>query len=213
MPKEEGHDDSPNTSPDEERQRGSSRERLTSPAEVEDPNDNNMEKQPNQSDRPDFDSKQPPSQPEAEKQEITRPGTPPSNALFHGLRLDGILTSPGPPLGITHPAAFEQLEMGTFSQPPDPAQDPSPEDDNDEEQYFAVPGGPGVLTSRDNMQDGNDPNAFFHPATKEPQMILWLPRDELGLCEAEIEGNLRFGVESTSRYAILDHRVSCENHI
>jgi hypothetical protein len=52
-------------------------------------------------------------------------------------------------------------------------------------------------------QDENDPNAFFHPATKEPMRVIWLPRDELGLCEAEIEdpgppGRAKYGSSSSS---------------
>lgn len=73
---------------------------------------------------------------------------------------------------------------------------------DDEESYFAVPGGPGVLNL--DIVDGNDPDAFFHPATKEPQPILWLPDDELGLCAAEIKANREMGVESSSRRARLD---------
>ncbi|OXG22073.1 hypothetical protein C366_00971 [Cryptococcus neoformans Tu401-1] len=71
-----------------------------------------------------------------------------------------------------------------------------------EEQYFAVPGGPGVLMRK--LDDGNDPNAFFHPATKEPQRIVWLPQDELGLCEAELQVNERDGIHSSCRGAWLD---------
>lgn len=74
----------------------------------------------------------------------------------------------------------------------------------DETAYFALPGGPGVI-NQDEV-DGNDPNAFFHPATKEPQMILWLPADELGLCAAELEANAEMGVKSSSRRAKLDAR-------
>ncbi|KAL7422246.1 phosphate metabolism protein 7 [Cryptotrichosporon argae] len=73
-----------------------------------------------------------------------------------------------------------------------------------EEVYFAVPGGPGLV--RGLQDDANDPMAFFHPATKEPQRIVWLPRDELGLIEAEIEENVARGVESTDRNAFLDRK-------
>lgn len=84
--------------------------------------------------------------------------------------------------------------------PPDPEATADPEDS---EAYFALPGGPGVIDI--DATDGNDPDAFFPPATKEPQMILWLPKDELGLSEYEIEMNAAAGVESSSRRAILNH--------
>lgn len=67
--------------------------------------------------------------------------------------------------------------------------------------FFAVPGGPGIQV-RDPGREG-DPNAFFHPASKEPQRVIWLPRDDLGLCEAEVQKNRECGVESSCRYARL----------
>ncbi|WWD15753.1 hypothetical protein CI109_100175 [Kwoniella shandongensis] len=69
--------------------------------------------------------------------------------------------------------------------------------------YFAQPGGPGVV-SRRGLDDGNDPNAFFHPATKEPQRIIWLMKDDLGLCDAEIEVNEREGVRTSAKGAWLN---------
>ena len=92
------------------------------------------------------------------------------------------------------------IESGRLKEESGPEGDP-----DQEEPYFALPGGPGV--QRRQQEDGNDPNAFFHPATKEPQRIIWLPRDELGLCEAEIEVNAAAGIASTHRYAILTTRV------
>jgi hypothetical protein len=84
------------------------------------------------------------------------------------------------------------------------AQLPMEEGDDDEQHYFALPGGPGVINQEE--IDGNDPNAFFHPATKERQPILWLPKDDLGLCEYEIEMNKAAGVESSCRRAILNSK-------
>jgi hypothetical protein len=106
-------------------------------------------------------------------------------------------TASGPPVGEPHP---EALEMGTMGAEPDPVN----EDNFDP--YFAVPGGPGVL--QEEHEDENDPNAFFHPATKEPMRILWLPKDELGLCDAEIEANKAIGVSAVHRYATLNAKVS-----
>ena len=109
----------------------------------------------------------------------------------------GIPTSAGPPIGVTHD---EALELGTLGQQPDPSNE-----DVDVEPYFALPGGPGVQVLKE--QDENDPNAFFHPATKEPMRVIWLPRDELGLCEAEIGNNTRIGIPSVHRYATLNAKV------
>ena len=84
------------------------------------------------------------------------------------------------------------------------AQLPKEEGDDNEQHYFALPGGPGVINQEE--IHGNDPNAFFHPATKERQPILWLPKDDLGLCEYEIEMNKAAGVESSCRRAILNSK-------
>ncbi|WWC69648.1 uncharacterized protein I206_103591 [Kwoniella pini CBS 10737] len=80
--------------------------------------------------------------------------------------------------------------------------------DTSETVYFALPGGPGVMKSRQKFydDDGNDPKAFFHPATKEQQRIIWLPDDELGLCKAEIERNEKEGVRSSSKGAWLNDK-------
>ena len=90
---------------------------------------------------------------------------------------------------------------GTIGTIPDLEGNKDPEDS-----YFAKPGGSGVVQSEDPDDQGNDPNAFFHPATKEPQKILWLPRDELGLCVAEIAANKARGVKTTCREAWLNQR-------
>lgn len=111
---------------------------------------------------------------------------------------EGLRTSAGPPIGIPHP---ENLELGTIGQHPDPSNE-----NDDIEPYFAVPGGPGVQMLEE--EDENDPNAFFHPASKEPMRILWLPKDELGLAEAEIETNAKFGIPSVHRYATFNAKVS-----
>ena len=112
------------------------------------------------------------------------------------IRAEGIPTSAGPPVQES-----PDVELGQLGHPSDPEGDA-----NQNEPYFAVPGGPGI--QQDKEVDGNDPNAFFHPATKEAQRILWLPHDELGLCQAEIEANASAGVQSTCRYAILNSKVS-----
>ncbi|WWD10359.1 hypothetical protein V865_008494 [Kwoniella europaea PYCC6329] len=77
---------------------------------------------------------------------------------------------------------------------------------SEETVYFAVPGGPGIINRKKYLDDGNDPKAFFHPATKEPQRIIWLPEDQLGLCVAEIERNEKEGIKSSSKNAWLNEK-------
>ncbi|KAK4689955.1 calcium permeable stress-gated cation channel, partial [Tremellales sp. Uapishka_1] len=101
-------------------------------------------------------------------------------------------TRPGPPVSSEQ----EDVELGNLGH--------NQEEEEDEEAFFAVPGGPGVV--RGMRDDGNDPDAFFHPATKEPQRILWLPRDELGLTAAEIKENGAVGIQSTDQFAVLNHK-------
>jgi hypothetical protein len=86
------------------------------------------------------------------------------------------------------------------------AQMPESENDDSEQRYFALPGGPGVINTDELDGEGNEPDAFFHPATKDRQPILWLPKDDLGLCEYEIEMNRQAGVESSCRRAILNNK-------
>lgn len=95
--------------------------------------------------------------------------------------------------------------LSSRSEGQDPPSDPEGQPDPDEmEAFFALPGGPGVRNQDET--DGNDPDAFFPPATKEPQVILWLPKDDLGLCDYEIEMNAQAGVEASCRRAILNHK-------
>lgn len=72
--------------------------------------------------------------------------------------------------------------------------------------FFALPGGPGVRPPRQLRED--DPDAFLHPAVRNPQMVVWLPRDELGLCDAEVHKNRECGVATSSRHAVLNGDVS-----
>jgi hypothetical protein len=58
-------------------------------------------------------------------------------------------------------------------------------------------------------EDTLEEDAFSHPATKEPQRVIWLPLDELGLADAEVRDNEMVGIRSTHRDAVLDSKVSC----
>ena len=104
-----------------------------------------------------------------------------------------------PPDVLGNGVNTDWVELGNMSQ------DPEAGNSEETETYFAVPGGPGV---RSQSSSGDDPDAFFHPATKEPMRILWLPQDELGLCAAEIGDNSKAGFTATSSNAILTSKVS-----
>jgi hypothetical protein len=58
-------------------------------------------------------------------------------------------------------------------------------------------------------EDTLEEDAFSHPATKEPQRVIWLPLDELGLADAEVRDNEMVGIRSTHRDAVLNNKVSC----
>jgi hypothetical protein len=51
-------------------------------------------------------------------------------------------------------------------------------------------------------------DAFAHPASKEPQRIIWLPEDDLGLALAEVADNRSIGIISTTKDAVLDRKVT-----
>ncbi|KAJ9102196.1 hypothetical protein QFC20_005025 [Naganishia adeliensis] len=55
-----------------------------------------------------------------------------------------------------------------------------------------------------------DADAFAHPASKEPQRIIWLPEDELGLAVAEVQDNQSIGILSTTKDAVLDNKGKVE---
>lgn len=54
-------------------------------------------------------------------------------------------------------------------------------------------------------------DAFTHPAAKEPQRVVWLPQDELGLAAAESTDNRAIGILSTTRDAFLSQKVSLQS--
>ncbi|RSH91201.1 hypothetical protein EHS25_009500 [Saitozyma podzolica] len=111
-------------------------------------------------------------------------------------------TAPGPPEGESHPFPFKQPP-----QPPISSWATSPPVE-EQVKYFAVPGGPGVRKRK--LPGEDDPDAFFHPATKDPQRIIWLPRDQLGLADDEIERNAAAGVQSTNLNAVLNGKGKVE---
>ncbi len=60
-----------------------------------------------------------------------------------------------------------------------------------------------VRAAEETLED----DAFTHPAAKEPQRVIWLPEDELGLATAEIRDNEAIGIASTSSDAFLNAKV------
>lgn len=88
------------------------------------------------------------------------------------------------------------------------ATDPhTPRTEADETEYFAKPGGQGVILAR--VDDANDPDAFFHPASKEPQRVIWIPEDDLGLARDQVLGNMAAGIRSTAKFASVSAKVGC----
>lgn len=63
-------------------------------------------------------------------------------------------------------------------------------------------------SAAERSREDYDVDAFAHPATKEPQRIIWLPEDELGLAVAEVKDNLSVGITATTKDAVLDSKVS-----
>jgi hypothetical protein len=58
------------------------------------------------------------------------------------------------------------------------------------------------------------PTDFDHPASVEPQRIVWLPKDPLGLADAEVGELNAHGVEASSENAHIDPKgtVDIEGH-
>lgn len=117
-------------------------------------------------------------------------------------------TQPTAPVARHNGDAFEMAKLSEKPQRPQAKENTQEEDEAKTEADFAKPGGRGAR--RPQREDGADPKAFLHPATKDPQRILWLPRDALGLADAQVAENTAAGVESTTRNAIFNSQVrSC----
>ena len=48
------------------------------------------------------------------------------------------------------------------------------------------------------------PKDFYHPASVEPQPVIWIPRDPLGLGEAEERAIRAAGIRVSTRDAVMD---------
>ncbi|KAG8707762.1 hypothetical protein FRC08_000307 [Ceratobasidium sp. 394] len=54
------------------------------------------------------------------------------------------------------------------------------------------------------------PEDFTHPAAIEPQQVIWLPRDPLGLAQAEETELKAVGIEVSTENAVLDEKGNVE---
>ncbi|KZT62553.1 DUF221-domain-containing protein [Calocera cornea HHB12733] len=70
-----------------------------------------------------------------------------------------------------------------------------------------------VNTDRDSQIDGvfdDGPTDFYHPASVQPQRIIWIAQDPLGLGDAEVEANKAMGVEASNQDAEMDEKGHVE---
>ncbi|EIW55322.1 DUF221-domain-containing protein [Trametes versicolor FP-101664 SS1] len=77
----------------------------------------------------------------------------------------------------------------------------------------ATPGSPGIEQDEEEEDTPNSitgvdedagPKDFYHPASVEPQPTIWLPRDPLGLGEAEERANRAAGIKVSTVDAVMD---------
>ncbi|KAI1788641.1 hypothetical protein LXA43DRAFT_1024412 [Ganoderma leucocontextum] len=54
------------------------------------------------------------------------------------------------------------------------------------------------------VDEESGPKDFYHPASVEPQPTIWIPRDELGLGEAEERACREAGLTASTRDAVMD---------
>ena len=54
------------------------------------------------------------------------------------------------------------------------------------------------------MDEDAGPKDFYHPASVEPAPIIWIPRDPLGLGEAEERACREAGVAVSTKDAVMD---------
>lgn len=96
----------------------------------------------------------------------------------------------------------EGADVPSSSERPVRAIDHAEADNNDDAQDSAT-----KEKAAERNREDYDVDAFAHPASKEPQRIIWLPEDELGLAVAEVQDNQSIGILSTTKDAVLDSKV------
>lgn len=62
--------------------------------------------------------------------------------------------------------------------------------------------GPQIMVLGVDEETG--PEDCYHPASVDPEPIIWIPRDPLGLAEAEERSMRVAGIEASSRNAVVD---------
>ena len=62
------------------------------------------------------------------------------------------------------------------------------------------------LSQMPGVDEEAGPKDFYHPASVEPQPVVWLPRDPLGLGEAEERACREAGIEVSTRDAVMDDK-------
>lgn len=67
--------------------------------------------------------------------------------------------------------------------------------------------GSGVATPPQSRDDRRLAAAFAHPATKDPQQIIWVPRDALGLGEEAVRLMKKLKIEATDKDATINEKV------
>ncbi|RDX47260.1 DUF221-domain-containing protein [Lentinus brumalis] len=65
-------------------------------------------------------------------------------------------------------------------------------------------GGPSTPTSLRGVDEEEGPKDFYHPASVDPQPVVWIPRDPLGLGEAEEKACRDAGVDVSTHDAVMD---------
>jgi calcium permeable stress-gated cation channel len=64
------------------------------------------------------------------------------------------------------------------------------------------------IAEKQNQADINElaKYGFAHPAASRPQRTIWIPTDEMGLSQREVEETRRAGVDVSSRDALMNHK-------
>lgn len=62
----------------------------------------------------------------------------------------------------------------------------------------------GSESSVPGIDEQSGPKEFYHPASVEPAHTVWMPKDELGLAEAEARACEEQGVDATARGAVMN---------
>ena len=83
-----------------------------------------------------------------------------------------------------------------------------PRNGNQPEPYAPATHGPDAsgnpATSKVTPSGDVGVNDFYHPASYEPQRVVWIPRDELGLSAGEVRANIDSGVDASDFAAVMN---------